>query len=365
MPDVEQAKLKRAGTGLRASDPERACPGYTLYTPLAGDGTVYLLDLLGQVVHTWRLPYPPGQYGYLTERGTLFYNGKIADESWYSTQRWKAGAALEVDWQGRVLWEVRHPTHHHDGICLRNGNVLLLCMAPLPPDLAARVRGGRPGTEAAGVMHGDCLVELTTAGEVVWEWRAWEHLDPAADAIVAEQEPRYVWTMGNGVAEWPDGRLTVSFRNICTVVTIDRPSGAIVWKLGAPPLSHQHAPTPLPNGNLLIFDNGTHRRDHFLPYSRVIEVEPATKRIVWQYQEGHETQFFSPLISNAQRLPNGNTLICEGEYGRIFEVLPDGTLVWEYVNPHFHGPPRGQANRVFRAYRYGEEQIARARTTGQ
>src|SRR6266700_3519502 len=43
----------------------------------AGDGTVYLIDLHGKVVHTWRMPYPAGQYGYLTEKGTLFYNGKI------------------------------------------------------------------------------------------------------------------------------------------------------------------------------------------------------------------------------------------------------------------------------------------------
>lgn len=57
-----------------------------------------------------------------------------------------------------------------------------------------------------------------------------------------------------------------------------------------------------------------------MPFSRVIEVELATKQIVWKYQERKESDFFSPRISNAQRLPNGNTLICEGVFGRIFEV---------------------------------------------
>src|SRR5206468_7375537 len=100
------------------------------------------------------------------------------------------------------------------------------------------------------------------------------------------------------------------------------------------------------------------------PFSRVIEVEPATKKIVWEYRENRESDFFSPRISNAQRLPNGNTLICEGDFGRLFEVTVGGEIVWEYVNPYFGGPPTAQNNRIFRAYRYSAEDIARARATG-
>jgi hypothetical protein len=111
----------------------------------------------------------------------------------------------------------------------------------------------------------------------------------------------------------------------------------IVWKLGAPPLSGQHAPTPLPNGNILIFDNGPHRLDESFPFSRVIEVNPRTNDIVWKYQEGVPSNFFSPRISNAERLPNGNTLINDGWFGRFFEVTSTGDVVWEYVNPYF-GP---------------------------
>jgi len=93
-------------------------------------------------------------------------------------------------------------------------------------------------------------------------------------------------------------------------------------------------------------------------------VEPATKKIVWEYREKRESDFFSPRISNAQRLPNGNTLICEGDFGRLFEVTMDGEIVWEYVNPYFGGTPTAQNNRIFRAYRYSAEDIARARATG-
>jgi hypothetical protein len=363
MPSVEQIKSKRAGVGLRALDSDRAWRGFTLFAPQSGGGKVYLIDLEGKVIHTWQMPYPPGLYGYLTERGTLFYNGKIIEDStrFISRQPWKGGAALEADWNGRVLWEVRHPDHHHDSIRLRNGNVLLLCLARLPQNVVSQVKGGMPGTEHNGEMYADYLVEMTTDGRVVWEWRTWDHLDPEADCITAVQERREEWMHGNGLAELPNGDIVVSFRAISTIIIIDRKTGKIIWKLGAPPLSGQHAPTPLPNGNLLVFDNGPHRLDHPMPFSRVIEIEVPTKQIVWKYQEKRESEFFSPRISNAQRLPNGNTLICEGDFGRLFEVTADGILVWEFVNPYFGEGPTGPNNRVFRAYRYSAEEITRAK----
>jgi len=367
MPPVEQIKSKRSGTGLRACNPEKAWSGFTLFAPQSGGGTVYLIDMSGNVVHTWRMPYPPGNYGYLTERGTLFYNAKIIDDSkrFISRQPWKGGAALECDWNGRILWEVRHPDHHHDGIRLRNGNVLLICLAQLPPDIAARVKGGMSGTEHNGEMYGDYLVEMATSGEVVWEWRSWEHFDPETDCITAVQDRRDEWTHANGVAELPNGDIVVSFRVISTVIIIDRKTGKIIWKLGAPPLSGQHAPTPLTNGNLLLFDNGPHRLDHPMPFSRIIEIDLKTKQIVWKYQEKRESDFFSPRISNAQRLPNGNTLTCEGDFGRLFEVTSEGELVWEYVNPYFGEGPTGLNNRVFRAYKYSEEEIVRAKASAR
>src|SRR5439155_1233359 len=126
---VEQNTTRRRGVGLRALNPERASPGFTLFSPLIwGDGKVYLVDLHGNVVHTWNMRYPPGLSGYLTERGTLFYNGRTSEDSFLSRFPFKGGVVLEADWNGKVLWEVRHPDHHHHGILLRNGNVLLNCM---------------------------------------------------------------------------------------------------------------------------------------------------------------------------------------------------------------------------------------------
>ena len=68
--------------------------------------------------------------------------------------------------------------------------------------------------------------------------------------------------------------------------------------------------------------------------------------------------YFSPYISGARRLPNGNTLLTEGNFGRMFQVTPDHRVVWEYINPHFHTDPVGrETNAVFRAGHYLPEQL--------
>ncbi|HVA23860.1 MAG TPA: aryl-sulfate sulfotransferase [Chloroflexota bacterium] len=361
---IEPNTIARRGVGFRGCDFERACPGFTLFAPMAGT-TVYLIDIEGRVVHTWQMPYRPGLYGYLTDRGTLFYNGKIPNETFIGKSPFKGGVAMEVDWNGNILWEVKQPDHHHDGRLLRNGNVVLLCSTELPSEIARRVRGGLAGTEYdGGKMNGDYLVEMTSVGETVWEWRAWEHMAPEDYPIPSPSDERSEWTHANTVSELPDGNLLLSFRNTSNVVCVNRQTAAIEWRLDPPPLAGQHAPNLLSNGNILLFDNGPFRVDSGAqPFSRVLEIDPASKEIVWQYQDGAPHFFFSGRISNAQRLPNGNTLVNEGVFGRFFEVTPDGDVVWEYVNPYF-GPAdaarKVQMNNVFRVYRYSADEIDKA-----
>jgi hypothetical protein len=73
-------------------------------------------------------------------------------------------------------------------------------------------------------MDGPYLVEMTTKGEVIWEWRSWEHLDPVNDPITEVQGDRDVWTVANSISEMSDGNIVVSFRDISTVVMINRAS---------------------------------------------------------------------------------------------------------------------------------------------
>jgi hypothetical protein len=106
----------------------------------------------------------------------------------------------------------------------------------------------------------------------------------------------------------------------------------------------------LANGNILVFDNGASRN-----HSRVIEFVPETQEIVWEYTGAPPDSFFSFNISGAQRLPNGNTLICEGRSGRMFEVTQECEIVWEFINPLVVDRVGQPSRQVFRAYRYAAD----------
>jgi hypothetical protein len=101
-----------------------------------------------------------------------------------------------------------------------------------------------------------------------------------------------------------------------------------MWSWGSGVLSAPHDATLLDNGNILIFDNGVGRN-----WSRVVEVDPIARQVVWEYHAAEKEDFYSVTRGAAQRLANGNTLITESGRGRLFEVTPEGDIVWEYLNP--------------------------------
>ncbi len=129
-------------------------------------------------------------------------------------------------------------------------------------------------------------------------------------------------------------------------------------------------------GGLLVFDNGTEKdrawsvvkewwppRDARGNYAREEGRPFGPARPDWSYTAAEPTEFFSSFISGAQRLPNGNTLICAGEQGWVFEVTPGGEVVWDWRNPYgldpeVDEPDDGEAGpdffptALFRAERY-------------
>jgi len=113
----------------------------------------------------------------------------------------------------------------------------------------------------------------------------------------------------------------------------------------------------LDNGNILVFDNGMHPNGFPFGYSRILQVNPKTNEITWAYTGGCVTcEFYSSTLGSCQRLPNGNTLICEGTTGRIFEVTASLEMVWEFANnlPSYEPyPAQTRSHMVCSAYRYG------------
>lgn len=259
----------------------------------------------------------------------------------------------------------------------------------------------------------DKLIEVGWNGERLWSWRASDHIDELGfddDARTALfKDPNLRQLSGGAVGDWlhinsasvlgpnrhhdagdarfhPDNIIWDS-REANIIAIVDKASGRIAWKLGPRYdgsdaekrlgwiIGQHHAhliPRGLPGeGNLLVFDNGgwagygapnafapdglkVVRRDH----SRVLEIDPVTLEIVWQYTPAEAgfsvpldaSRFYSPFISSAQRLPNGNTLITEGSNGRLFEVTREHAIVWEYISPYWSGGERN-LNLVYRAYR--------------
>ncbi len=330
----------------------KAFDGYTLFAPQAGKD-VYLIDMLGRVVHRWRLSDRPADYGYLLESGRLLVGVRTGKSPVQFGGR--GGILLEMDWDGRVVWSYEEPALHHDFCRMPNGNTMVLGWELVPPELARRVKGGVAGTEHTRGVWSDYFREITPDGRAVWEWHAYKHLDPESD-IICSLCSRQEWTHSNSCEVLADGNILTSFRRLDTVAIIDKKTGEFSWKWGRGELGHPHNPTPLENGNILIFDNGRHSsRRSSSPGSRVVEVNPNTSQIEWCYEARPPWEFYSGHISGAQRLPNGNTLICEGVMGRQFEVTKAKEMVWEYVNPFFHDDEVGPVNQVFRAYRYGPD----------
>src|SRR5262245_53430721 len=165
--------------GVLLSD-SRAFPGYNLINP-SGKST-YLYDNEGRVVHSWTSEYPGG-VAYLLDNGHLFRTAEATNRD----QRFKgpaiAGRLQEFDWDGNLVWDLEYHSQkrlpHHDAIKSPNGNALLICWE-MVEEKEAVAQGRRAETVKDSHLQPDCLVEIRPTGpktgEIVWEWRSWDHL---------------------------------------------------------------------------------------------------------------------------------------------------------------------------------------------
>lgn len=367
--------------GLTYKD-ARSEGGFTLITPIGGEAT-YLLDENGQIAHFWRKEgFMPG-YGYLLPGGNLLVRGQplVENEVGLAEPAGTADILLELDWDGNEIWRWENENFHHDMHRMENGNTLALIWEQIPEDIAGRLKGGISEQRIkelyadpnfypfilAGVGVGgrprmtgrlsDGIVEIAPSGEIVKTWHSHEYMDPDVDVLDPQDFP-HEWGHANALTMTPDGKVMVSFREISTIMIIDWESGDVEWKWGRGTVSCQHSPSITPQGTLLVFDNGAHHP--IQSRSRVVEVDRSTRKIVWQFLGSPVFSFFSGHIAGAQRLPGGNTFICEGESGRLIEVTPECEIVWEWNSPFLHKFKSAWNVQIFRAHRYmpGDAELA-------
>jgi hypothetical protein len=237
-----------------------------------------------------------------------------------------------VDWEGQVVWKRELYTHH----AIRPyGDDQLMYLWDTDDCPSGRTAGT--------VVRYDFSEDA-----IVWEWALCQHYEPP--------NPVWDWAHLNTIELTADGTsVLLSSRNQNTLFMVDMESGGVEWMLGergdfeiAPgdQFYHQHAPEFLPNGNILLFDNGL---DGTRNYSRAIElsydVEARTAEVVWEYRP--QPDLFTPIWGDADLLPNGNRLITFGERvmeknSHIVEVNAAGEEVWELVAPDKWGWYRAQ-----------------------
>lgn len=367
-------------TGVTINEPGKVHDCHVFYD--GRDSTSYLINIQGEVVRTWpHTGFPAemidpavngGKRGHvlLLREPELFFNEVL----------------LEMDWDANVVWQWGKEApggrarQNHDLCRLANGNTLLLSKREYEvPSVHPEIFTDQP------------LYEVTPEGNIVWEWVPHEHFDELGIDDQRKEllfsstlvRPRaYIFVLNNlqplGPNQWFDGgdarfhpdNIMIDSRDANVIALIEKATGRVVWRLGPDyPAAYDYSkrnfdgpcPKPIDNiagqhdahmiarglpgeGNVLVFDNDGQAGLPVVPGktfagSRVLEIDPITEQIVWQYDATKSGSpfwgFYSSFISSARRLPNGNTLICEGMYGRIFQVTREGEIVWEFVNPRY------------------------------
>ena len=336
-------------SGVLRYDAARTQPGYTLYT-LAPDLSAHLIDMNGKELHRWSLSRDQAMPGATREMRTLFgmFEPQIEGGHLFSNgdlllvyEQKAIGAwdtvLVKLDKDSRVLWKTQVKAHHaveavDDRIYALTGEIKPPTRSPAVPNLA-----GMPYIDesvsilapdgGALSMHSilDAMANakgMRLAGTVPFS----DHIEPLhsnALDVLTEQTARFI-------PGAKPGDVLLSLRNLDMLAVLDPETNAIVWALRGS-WRQQHDVKMLPNGHILLFDNlgALMSRGR----SRVLEVLPTTGAVVWSYGGTDDDPLDCEIRGGAQRLIGGNTLISESTAGRILEVTPDGSVVWEYVNP--------------------------------
>jgi hypothetical protein len=393
---------------------EKSCSfiseGQILFAPMQSTYT-YLLDSNKEINHTWPCSYTPGEGVYLLEDGSILRTIKLSlsgGGAGGGVQRitWEG----DLIWDFRYY--TSDYLSHHDIEPLPNGNILMIAWET--KTRAEALDAGRDPNKLFGnYLWPDHVIEVEptgpSSGDIVWEWHAWDHLIQDYDSNkknygVVEDHPELIdlnfgstsndWLHTNSVDYHEEfDQILLSVHNFNELWVIDHSTtteeaaghtggnsgmgGDLLYRWGNPrayktgsitdqKFYGQHdaswvEPGYPGEGNILVFNNGVGRPG--VDYTSIEEIVPPVDESgnyeltpgepygpesqVWIYN----TDFYAWFIGGAERMPNGNTLICTGPSGKILDVTYEKDIIWQYVNSY----PNPSQNNLFDVKYYPPE----------
>lgn len=358
--------------GTTTYDPSRAYDGLTLYTSIGDCSNAKLISMNGSLVHEWKLPFrevwpkaphvahPISESNIHWRRVLLFANGDLLANYTGISDTPDGYGLAKVDKNSRLIWRYSDNAHHDFDVD-KEGQIYLLTHS-------IRHKGVKSAPQLRSPMVEDFLVVLSPEGHEIQRLSIY-------DAFANSKFNRYLKSMtsndkgdhthANTVnlvpAEFANhykfcsaGDVMISVRTPSLIAIVNLERGKVVWASHGP-WSMQHDPDPLPNGNILLFDNRGNRAGG--GRSRILEWNPASGAIEWYFNGNSKDVFESFSRGSQQLLPNGNVLVTESNSGRLREITRDREIVWEYYNPWRRSDNGEWIGVVCSAVRYQAEEL--------
>lgn len=307
-----KADPTRQGVTFHARD--KTSPGLTLITHHK-PCIAHLVNMQGESIRSWASE----NCAYWTRAVILASGDVLVVEG--------KGFLSRFDWGGQLLWRKKLNSHHD--------------VEPRSADTFALLTTGQRHIEGEGPPIVDNFISIVSAdGEILSSLSVYEVLtkDPSGLPLILNRNRDIFHSNSIEWMKWPHlarknpiyglNNVLVSVRNQNMLAIINWAEHEVVWQWGPGTLRHQHEASVLKNGNILVFDNRPRRG-----VSRILEVNPLTNEIVWEYSGDDPAEFFSKSRGTVQALPNDNLLIAVSNIGRVIEITHEGELVWEYWNP--------------------------------
>jgi hypothetical protein len=312
--------------GFKMHHPGRAAPGYTLIAGLSTDQSrsafdVVLYDANGAILHTW-----PVDYSILDPEGLqplhVMLHGMEVFEDGSLAVTFDAGNAIaRIDACGQPMWTTAGGFHHsinadgRGGIWAWRDEVIVR----LDPET---------GEEMREISLKDEIIQAGGGQQGMLSIRSYIDADGAGlrydlDAFHANDVEPLRPEMADAFPQFEAGDLLISLRELNLVAVVDPDDGRLLWWQHGPWLK-QHDPDFQPDGTITVYDNASGSGT-----SRILRIDPTTRKIETVFAGSDALPFYSWQRGKHQMLANGNVLVAESERGRVLEVAPDGTLVWE------------------------------------